>query len=153
MKIQVFKQYYYPLILLFYSTFVIFFLIANNSPLLKRFGSKASLPFVFVAGLYLRFIYLAYTPYRVRGHDVIPHLDYIRYVAEHFAIPPRADGWQFYQPPLYYFLSAIWFRIGEGINRIEDALIGDLQLFAFVISLAVLGIAIWIGRMLFNKML
>ncbi len=40
------------------------------------------------------------------GFDALQHLDYIRYVAERGAIPLASEGWQMFQSPLYYLLSA-----------------------------------------------
>lgn len=44
------------------------------------------------------------------GYDWISHLEYIQYVAEHWRVPPPGDGWQFFQTPLYYFISAALYR-------------------------------------------
>ena len=40
------------------------------------------------------------------GFDVAAHLDYIIYVAEHRRIPLAGEGWQAFQSPLYYMVSA-----------------------------------------------
>jgi hypothetical protein len=40
-----------------------------------------------------------------RAPDGWGHIEYIRYVAEHFSIPNPAAGWQYYHPPLYYFIA------------------------------------------------
>ena len=40
------------------------------------------------------------------GYDVDAHYDYVRYVAAHAALPPPTGGWQFFQTPLYYVVSA-----------------------------------------------
>jgi len=40
------------------------------------------------------------------GFDSLPHLDYIRYVAERGTIPLANEGWQMFQSPLYYLVSA-----------------------------------------------
>ena len=41
------------------------------------------------------------------GYDVWHHLAYIRYVAEHHSLPLAGQGWEMFQPPLYYVLSAV----------------------------------------------
>ena len=41
------------------------------------------------------------------GFDAGQHLDYVRYVLERHAIPLADEGWQMFQPPLYYVLSAL----------------------------------------------
>ena len=40
------------------------------------------------------------------GFDVTGHMEYIRYVAETGLIPFATDGWQMFQSPLYYLVSA-----------------------------------------------
>jgi tetratricopeptide (TPR) repeat protein len=40
------------------------------------------------------------------GFDWGGHLDYINYILRKKALPLADDGWQMYQPPLYYVLSA-----------------------------------------------
>ncbi|MBI4603626.1 MAG: hypothetical protein HY721_16865, partial [Planctomycetes bacterium] len=40
------------------------------------------------------------------GFDAFAHLDYIRHVAERRSIPLATEGWQMFQSPLYYLLSA-----------------------------------------------
>jgi hypothetical protein len=40
------------------------------------------------------------------GSDVSAHLEYVRYVVDRRAVPLANDGWEMFQPPLYYLLSA-----------------------------------------------
>src|SRR5262245_4966271 len=40
------------------------------------------------------------------GFDSAEHLKYIRYIQEHRALPLPTEGWEMYQPPLYYLISA-----------------------------------------------
>jgi len=67
------------------------------------------------------------------GYDVWHHLAYIRYVAEHHSLPLAGQGWEMFQPPLYYVLSAALLEVlrlpvtGEGSMvalRILGLLIG-----------------------------
>lgn len=41
------------------------------------------------------------------GFDYPQHIDYIRWIAEKKTLPLASDGWQMFQPPLYYALSAL----------------------------------------------
>ena len=41
------------------------------------------------------------------GFDVPAHVDYIRYLVEHWRVPLATEGWQMFQPPLYHALSAL----------------------------------------------
>ncbi|HYY35039.1 MAG TPA: glycosyltransferase family 39 protein [Candidatus Binatia bacterium] len=41
-----------------------------------------------------------------RGFDSKEHLNYINYVQQHRALPLPTEGWEMYQPPLYYLIAA-----------------------------------------------
>src|SRR5207244_12807404 len=45
-------------------------------------------------------------PFRV-GFDSVAHRNYIKYVQERRALPLPNEGFEMFQPPLYYLLSAI----------------------------------------------
>jgi tetratricopeptide (TPR) repeat protein len=40
------------------------------------------------------------------GFDSAEHLKYIDYIQKHRALPLPTDGWEMYQPPLYYLIAA-----------------------------------------------
>ena len=40
------------------------------------------------------------------GYDVDGHLVYIHYIQQHHSLPRADQGWETFQPPLYYMLSA-----------------------------------------------
>ena len=44
-------------------------------------------------------------PFHV-GFDSKEHLKYINYIQEHRALPLPTEGWEMYQPPLYYLVAA-----------------------------------------------
>jgi tetratricopeptide (TPR) repeat protein len=41
-----------------------------------------------------------------RGFDSKEHLNYINYIQQHRALPLPTEGWEMYQPPLYYLIAA-----------------------------------------------
>jgi tetratricopeptide (TPR) repeat protein len=41
-----------------------------------------------------------------RGFDCKPHLNYINYIQQHRSLPLPTEGWEMYQPPLYYLIAA-----------------------------------------------
>ena len=45
------------------------------------------------------------------GFDATAHLDYIQYVQTRHAIPMADQGWEMYQAPLYYVLSALMLKV------------------------------------------
>ena len=40
------------------------------------------------------------------GYDGSQHLQYAQYIQEHHRLPGAGEGWEMFQPPLYYFLGA-----------------------------------------------
>jgi len=84
---------------------------------------------LFLALLVLLAYWLA-TPWWVRTHDVNlfgGHMGYIKWIADHDALPRPYQGWSFYHPPLYYIAGAIIMRSADliGIQAAEC-----LQLFS-----------------------
>ncbi len=49
------------------------------------------------------------------GFDQAGHFDYIEYIARTWHVPLASEGWQMSQAPLYYFISALLFRVIEGV--------------------------------------
>ena len=45
------------------------------------------------------------------GMDVAYHMQYIRYIANNGNIPLATEGWQMFQPPLFYLVSAVIYKI------------------------------------------
>lgn len=104
--------------------------------------------YVFLLGISLRFVYFLATPYTIRGHDTESHIEYVRYVLEHWSLPDPTQGWEFYQPPLYYFLGAVWVKTINllGLSVTQPT---ALQLFSLLLSIMNFGIGFWIARLLF----
>ncbi|PIP65153.1 hypothetical protein COU77_00995 [Candidatus Peregrinibacteria bacterium CG10_big_fil_rev_8_21_14_0_10_49_16] len=66
-----------------------------------------------IGGILLRVLYVSATPHTVRGHDTEGHIDYINHIQNEMRIPHPSDGWEFYQPPAYYALGALWQGLTE----------------------------------------
>lgn len=107
----------------------------------------------FLAGVMLRLFYVLTTTFTQRSHDFDGHVAYITHILENGRIPLADAGWEFHQAPLYYLLSALWMRLGGLVGRSEAQLLNDLQIWAFVMSCAMLGIGIWAGAMLLRDRL
>ncbi len=114
-------------------------------------GKIPSMILIICSGTILRFFYVLSTTYNVRSYDWSGHAEYIRYILQNLAIPPATGGWQFYHPPLYYLLTALWSSLGWMMGGDAARVVLDAQSFSLVLSLATLGVGCWIGRMLFDK--
>jgi len=45
------------------------------------------------------------------GFDATSHTAYINYILKHNALPLSTSGWQMYQPPFFYLISAMIFKL------------------------------------------
>ncbi len=64
------------------------------------------------------------------GYDIGGHVDYVRFIVETGRLPLAPDGWQMFQAPLYYLLSAPLYRLTDGAERalrVLPLLCGALQ--------------------------
>ncbi|PIR53447.1 hypothetical protein COU76_01115 [Candidatus Peregrinibacteria bacterium CG10_big_fil_rev_8_21_14_0_10_49_10] len=100
----------------------------------------------------MRLYYFFGTPYGIRGHDTDGHVEYIQYLLDHsFAMPSSGTGWEFYHPPLYYALSAVWMQIHSLFEPLKAALLRGLQVEALLLSIGTYGVICWISSLLFPK--
>lgn len=106
---------------------------------------------IFWAGSLLRLVYVIRTPFNVRAYDFDGHVDYLVHVLRHFSVPHAQDGWQYYQPPLYYFLNALFLSPLKVLGATEDSIIRVAQFLSFGISCAALAIAGWVAVELFRN--
>jgi tetratricopeptide (TPR) repeat protein len=93
------------------------------------------------------------------GFDSGEHLKYIKYIQEHRALPSPNEGWEMYQPPLYYLiaaaiLSAFKLSIDDSTSvfvlRLFGAFLGIAQFILVFLSLRLLlpGRLVLIGLLL-----
>lgn len=96
---------------------------------------------IFILGILLRLLYLDYTPYDVRAHDVQGHLDYMRLITSDNPVPKPDQCWECYQKPLYYVLS----------SRLHDLLypVGDEKFYRI---LQILSLVFYSGFLFFGMM-
>lgn len=56
------------------------------------------------------------------GMDSVGHFKYIEYVGENLKLPSPIEGWQMFQPPLYYIISAVFYKVLLLVTDIENTL-------------------------------
>ena len=84
------------------------------------------------------------------GFDQHGHLNYIDYVLRKKALPLADEGWQMYQPPLYYVLSAL--MLGPlGWSTAADSAVLMLRAVSALTGLAHTGLIFLCLRQLFPK--
>ncbi|MEG2003413.1 MAG: glycosyltransferase family 39 protein [Clostridia bacterium] len=96
---------------------------------------------IFACGLILRFLYITYTDLGVRQHDIgsfykSGHSGYITYVYDNFKLPDFdvRTKWQFYQPPLHYFIAAAWLRLQTFFGLTYTAACENIQFITLIYS-------------------
>lgn len=114
-------------------------------------GKRRMLTTIFVAGILLRAAYVSVTPFHVRDYDTIAHFQYIEYVATHWSIPHAAQGWEFHQAPIYYFLMAVPLRLSELTSMGSSVAKIWMQDISLLFSVLTLGVGIWIAPLLFKR--
>ncbi len=102
-------------------------------------------------GIALRIVYFLSTSYTVHAYDWDGHVEYVRYVAAHFLIPQAQKGWEFYQPPLYYFLTGTMMRAGQWIGRGGGQLLEDTRVISLALAIGGVLLGVWLGRLLFPE--
>lgn len=131
-------------------------------------GAERALVFlILAAGLVIRFVYVAYTDWNVRQHDVGDtegHLAYMLYImkgdapiesfreggffAFHLPDFDVSDGhWQFYHPPLWHFLGAFWMKLQMYLGVAFETARENLQ----VLSLYCSGVILLASHSLFRR--
>ena len=121
-----------------------------RSPILLRVWNIWWILLPAALGTFVRILYVLKTPFSVRSHDYLAHVDYVTFVAEHWRMPLAAEGWEFYHPPLYYFLAGAWWKLGSQFGFQRDALIVQLQWGSTFLSWLLVPLALWISTELFT---
>ncbi len=82
------------------------------------------------------------------GFDRRSHLNYIRYVQEHRAVPLANEGWEMHQPPLYYLTAAAVLSLA-GLSPADHAAVAVLRLLGLALGLAQVALVFACLRLLF----
>jgi len=78
------------------------------------------------------------------------HVEYIKYMASKWRTPVATEGWEMFQPPLYYFLSAFIYIIFGG-SAAELMSLKAVQFFGTFSGIANALFALWVLRRLFPQ--
>ncbi len=100
---------------------------------------------VALAGL-LALQYLDVTTPWVRQHDVEGHREYIDHLCSNRTLPAVRQGWETWQPPLYYITAALW-RVPFLALSFDDPF-RPIQFFGAVLYLATIVVGLPIFRRL-----
>jgi hypothetical protein len=99
----------------------------------------------------VRLSYLVATPHVERAHDPLAHLAYVDYLLDHHALPRAHDGYEFYQPPLYYLTAALLEGALRALRFADGAVLGALQLESVACELGFAGFAVATARLWIDR--
>ncbi len=88
------------------------------------------------------------TPLYPCGFDHAWHLKYIQYIQQHKSIPLADEGWEMYQPPLFYLLAACLLGMCK-LSALDPGALLLLRLMGLIIGLAQLALVAACMRLLF----
>lgn len=112
-------------------------------------GMTRVLGMLLLGGVLLRVAYAFSMPYYMHAHDVFGHIAYIQHVAANWTIPLSLTSWQAHQAPLYYFLTAPLFAIGDRIGLALPLALLFVQQLSVLLSIGVLLIGFAVVRKIF----
>jgi hypothetical protein len=83
------------------------------------------------------------------GYDVQAHYAYIDFIASHGRLPPGDGGWQFFQSPLYYLISAGLQRLLTGSGAGAETVQRLLRVIPLACGASMVEICYRAGRLVF----
>ncbi|MBY0548288.1 MAG: glycosyltransferase family 39 protein [Candidatus Obscuribacterales bacterium] len=104
---------------------------------------------LFALGVMIRVWYCFTHDYLDFGHDAHAHIEHVNYVAQHGYMPPPDGGWEFYQPPAYYWLSALVLNAGSWLGWTQTSCLRLLQWGSCVSTSAVLACVLYVSAIVF----
>ncbi len=130
----------YKLIILFNLITVFIFILFLKFKKLNKTSVSAFLLLFFITNIQL--IYCEYTPFYVRQHDGRDfvnyefggHLGYIGWIFYNHKLPSvnPMDYWCFYNPPLFYIISAIFIGIQSHFKVAIEICLENLQILTLI---------------------
>jgi hypothetical protein len=141
-----------PIVFGIHIAFILALLVIVAGMMREKVFGKISYWFVSVIGIgaLLRIIYFCSTSYYRRAYDVSGHIEYLIFIMTKWAVPISTDGWQFYQPPMYYLFSAIFSLPAQFLGSLT--LVLDVIKFgSLLISLGAFGAIVWCAFLVFPK--
>ena len=84
------------------------------------------------------------------GYDSADHLAYIKYVQERHRLPLPNEGYEMFQPPLYYTLSAIALSVGR-LSITDQSAVAVLRLLTMLFGIANFTLAFMSVRLIFPR--
>ncbi len=91
---------------------------------------------IFAVGMVFRLVYTQSTDWYIRQHDVygsMGHYEYIMSLFDGKGLPENIQ-WQYYQPPMWHILCAVWLKIQDFFGISMKYAVENLQMLSFLCS-------------------
>jgi Flp pilus assembly protein TadD len=130
----------------------VFVAISSAAVMIWHFYLRGKSPLLFVLPLAAAWVLLFAHNFPLLpaacGFDGAQHLQYVGYVQEHHRLPAARQGWEMFQPPLYYLVSA---KILDVLNSqtFDPAGMLALRWFGLAIGIATLALVFFGLRLVF----
>lgn len=105
---------------------------------LMQTNRHSALGLAFAIGVILRCLYFTATPYWVRSHDAMDHIQYIRHVAETGELPSPTMGIESHQAPLYYVSVARLLNVDQLRGATNYIAFRDIQFVGLLCNIGAL---------------
>ena len=140
-----------PLVLALFGVFLLLFLTAfftNRLPALTP-GPVLVICIALWAVLFVNNAVLKTEKFSpALGFDAPSHIEYVDHLVNKGTLPLASDGWEMYQPPLYYLAAAGIFK-ATSLFLPESGVIVSIRLIAFLCGAGQILLAFWAARILF----
>jgi hypothetical protein len=83
------------------------------------------------------------------GYDYDSHYKFIEQVALNLSLPRPDEGWQSFQSPLYYVVSALWYRVLMVMGASHESVLFQLRWIPLLSGAAIIEICYRAGRLVF----
>ncbi len=122
---------------------VLIFIAAIYLIVNEKLSTRNVILLIAVSSFLLHVMYICYTAYTVRQHDVGTigwlggHVGYVEYFLQHnFQLPNfnPLDAWQFYHPPVHHLIAAVWVKLNTLLGTNYNQAIESIQILTLFYS-------------------
>ena len=104
---------------------------------------------IFAIALALNLYNTAVYPYTRAAFDWKGHVEYVERIAETWRPPIATDGWEMFQPPFYYYVAAVVYRLFGWLGR--ESTLKAVQYLGALVGFGLVVLAWLYARLFFPK--